>query len=136
MYDTTKPFGPWLGQVFKHALIDYCRKNYKNYNPVSEYADEQRIYDDIKDSRIDWRNGDLLQDIKRDIRLILQGYEPPEEKKLIEDLFIHGMEEKDLVVELVEKLNIKQKTAEKRIERARDKAILRLKVKYLSDYIK
>lgn len=133
-YDPEREFPNWLATVFRHKLIDIYRKKGKKCNNLSDYSDEQRIYD-IQEAHAEWERteyNELLSEIKKKLDKILPGYKPKRHKEIIEALYVRGIDEETLKDELAKKYNIKRESADKNIKRATTELV----EKHFSNYKK
>lgn len=120
-YDQSKgEFYKWFTTVVFRFFKDYCKKTYYR---VSEFTDNNRIYDTQVDY-FDWDNSELMRDLKR----VLPEFEPPRDREIIEALIIRDEDKKDVAKRYG--LHVDS------VSRIFREGIARLVSNYLSDYKK
>ncbi len=120
-YDQSKgEFYKWFTTVVFRFFKDYCKKTYYR---VSEFTDDNRIYD-TKVDYFDWDNSELMRDLKR----VLPEFEPPRDREIIEALIIRDEDKKDVAKRYG--LHVDS------VSRIFREGIARLVSNYLSDYKK
>lgn len=120
-YDQSKgEFYKWFTTVVLRFFKDYCKKTYYR---VSEFTDDNRIYD-TQVNYFDWDNSELMRDLKR----VLPEFEPPRDREIIEALIIRDEDKKDVAKRYG--LHVDS------VSRIFRESIARLVSNYLSDYKK